>query len=83
MFVTERGDVKRSQLIPLNVPFQITHKRRKSVMCRSRYNKKFAADFRHKKIPSFSDMVLEKRVYLGNAAAQKGKINTTLHHFDA
>ncbi|MCP4485921.1 MAG: hypothetical protein GY820_01130 [Gammaproteobacteria bacterium] len=30
----------------------------------------------------FSDMVLEKRVYLENAAAQKGKINTTLHHFD-
>ncbi|MCP4487345.1 MAG: hypothetical protein GY820_08515 [Gammaproteobacteria bacterium] len=47
------------------------------------YEKKCAADFQRKKIVDFSDMVLAKRVYLENAAAQKGKINTTLHHFDA
>ncbi len=49
----------------------------------SSYNKNSAGDFQRKKIFDFSDMVLEKHVYLGNAAAQNGKINTTLHHFDA
>ncbi len=47
------------------------------------YEKKCAADFQRKKIVDFSDRVLAKRVYLENTAAQKGKINTTLHHFDA
>ncbi len=51
-------------------------------MSLSSYKKNNAADFRREKIVVFSDIVLEKRVYLENAAAQKGKINTTLHHFD-
>ncbi|MCP4486390.1 MAG: hypothetical protein GY820_03585 [Gammaproteobacteria bacterium] len=46
------------------------------------YKKNSATDFRREKIVDFSDMVLEKRVYLGNAAVQKGKINTMFHHFD-
>ncbi len=78
----ELGGVTRRQQIPHYVPFRPIHEWYKSVESLWSYDKKSAPGFRRKKIADFSDMGLEKRVYLSNATAQKGKINTTLHHFD-